>query len=508
MKSEKNKKTDKLIPTRRDVDVTISAQQHQINIIHENSTLLRTALDRVKEENKSQEKILKELCNDLNITDDTSNTVSMTNKSTPQQIADSFGISESEEQRIRESIPDIINLQYLPNAYVGWEKYLQDTYSYFYKNKLHVHQTTITDLLSDVQLYELREKIYDEFTYKRAQCDKYDYMCAVACGLLGALVDILFVGAPGEGKLTQFSDRMIDEAVMKFAKFCGWAGPKEGSDPLKSAIGFLERKYRVNYDHQHGVAVGQKFSMTTKNHHIKNLAHSPDIVGLFFSILDQFTNSAHFIDKGRIIRIDTETFSLQGNNIAAKVFAGFVNWLGHLFSDMAGSSGASGRGSGIPIPFFSLLQFINIGEFGQYRQTFATIAVQIFEKGYDMRHGIALSIPVLTTELFTRLIWVLKQKIYHKKPWDSCLPSSNIPELNRMLFISHGALCIVDSADAAIRSGGQIITFLLNANIIAWVRLGIVALKEVKCMYRVGNINSEALEEYLNTEYQKLLKNS
>ncbi|MGP0761901.1 hypothetical protein ACAF95_25555, partial [Escherichia coli] len=64
---------------------------------------------------------------------------------------------------------------------------------------------------------------------------------------------------------------------------------------------------------------------------------------------------------GKLVSVDTETFELKGNNVVSKVFSGFVNWLGHLFSDMAGSSGAAGRGSGIPIPFFSLLQFINVG---------------------------------------------------------------------------------------------------------------------------------------------------
>jgi len=75
---------------------------------------------------------------------------------------------------------------------------------------------------------------------------------------------------------------MTDTAVQKFAKFCGWKGPKEGSDPVASAIGFLERNFKVNYDHQHGTAVGKRFDMSTKNHHLKSLGHSPDLVGLFF----------------------------------------------------------------------------------------------------------------------------------------------------------------------------------------------------------------------------------
>ena len=86
--------------------------------------------------------------------------------------------------------------------------------------------------------------------------------------------------------------------------------------------------------------------MTTINHHIKSLGHSPDPIGLFFSILDQFTNTASFISDGKLIRIDTSSSSLrlQGDNFIAKLFSGFVNWIGHIFSDMAGSSGSRGNG--------------------------------------------------------------------------------------------------------------------------------------------------------------------
>ncbi|HHW2589764.1 TPA: hypothetical protein ACUUDZ_005739, partial [Pseudomonas aeruginosa] len=227
---------------------------------------------------------------------------------------------------------------------------------------------------------------------------------------------------------------MTDKAVQTFASWNGWKGPREGKDPTASAIGFLERMYKVNYDHRHGGDVGGLFDMSTRNHHIKSLAHSPDLVGLFFSILDQFTSTAHFVDGGRLISVDTDTFELQGSNLVAKLFCGFMNWLGHLFSDMAGSSGAQQRGSGIPIPFFALLQFINVGEFGKHRQTFAKIAVQVFEQGYDLRHGLAMAIPVLLSELLTRVTWVVKQRFYHQKDWSECIPSASNPELRRMLL--------------------------------------------------------------------------
>lgn len=388
----------------------------------------------------------------------------------------------------------------------GWEGYLSKVDAYATRNRIEFAGDPFRDLMSASQRIALEKRIKEEFSLKGAHCDKYDYMIAGTCGMIGGLLDVLFVGLPGQGPLTKFTDDLTDKAVQQFARLNGWTGPsKEGKDPTASAIGFLERTFKVNYDHRHGGDVGGAFSMSTKNHHIKSLAHSPDLVGLFFSILDQFTSTAHFVDNGRIIQIETETFELSGSSVPAKLFAGFVNWLGHLFSDVAGSSGAIERGSGLPMPFYSLLQFINVGEFGQHRQTFAKIAVQVFEQGYDLRHGLALAIPVFVTELLTRMLWTVKQRFYHQRPWGECVPLASNPELRRMLLIAHGSLCLVDTADAALRSGGDMIQFMLRSNLVAWARFGTLAMSEIQALYRAGSLDDRAVDEYLESECRRLL---
>jgi hypothetical protein len=391
------------------------------------------------------------------------------------------------------------------NQDMSWEAYSDSIQDYATQHHIDLSADPFKTLMSPLQRIELEKRIKDEFSLKKANCDKYDYMIAGTCGVIGGLIDVFFVGLPGEGKLTHLTDSAVDGAVEKFAGVCGWEGAREGSDSTQSAIGFLERNFKVNYDHRHGGDVDGLFKMSTKNHHIKSLGHSPDLVGLFFSILGQFTNTAQFISDGKIISIDTDNFELQGSSFIAKVFSGFVNWLGHLFSDVAGSSGAEGRGSGIPIPFYSLLQFINVGEFGQHRQTFATIAVKVFEKGYDFRHGIAMAIPVLVTELMTRITWVIKQRTYHNKPWSECIPSANNPELRRMLLVSHGTLCLIDAGDAALRSGGDMVQFLLRTNMIGWARFGTLAIKELNAWYNAGHIDADAVDEYLEEDYKKML---
>ena len=92
---------------------------------------------------------------------------------------------------------------------------------------------------------------------------------------------------------------------MKFSSVLGWKGPsKEGVDPVKSAIGWLEnggciseggafsesgalgwmigdaeeakRKFlgfRVNYDQSTGAAASELLNMSTRNHHLKSIGH-------------------------------------------------------------------------------------------------------------------------------------------------------------------------------------------------------------------------------------------
>lgn len=75
-------------------------------------------------------------------------------------------------------------------------------------------------------------------------------MIAGTCGCTG-LIDILFVGKPGESKLGDFTDEQAKKITEKFAELLGWDKDKvieKGSNTTASAIGFLEKKFKINYD--------------------------------------------------------------------------------------------------------------------------------------------------------------------------------------------------------------------------------------------------------------------
>ena len=338
-------------------------------------------------------------------------------------------------------------------------------------------------------------------------CDKYDYLTAVGCGVIAGLVDSFFIGMPGESKLGGWTDTQVDKAIIGFSKLCGW----KNDGGVAKAIEFLERKFHVNYDHRHSGDVENRFTMAANNHHMKSLAHSPDVIGLFFSILNQFTSTATYLDNGRLITIATDTMELQGHTFVAKLFCGIVNWFGHLMSDVAGSSKArsnSGRGSGIVIPFYELFGLCDFGNFqidGE-NSTLAELAIKAFQRGYDARWGLTMAIPVVLCDLSIRFIWSVRRYFGDKKPLQECIPSEKYPDLRMMLLIGNGSLCFVDAIDAAVRSGGNALTFFLHLNLIAWYKLVKRVLAELLIRYDLSYADLAIYMQKINQELERQLQ--
>lgn len=350
------------------------------------------------------------------------------------------------------------------------------------------------------------------------KCDKYDYIAAVACGAIGGIIDIFGVGMPKEGILGKWTDQQVDKAVITFAKKIPSSKEKNISN-VQEAIKFLEDEFKVNYDQSITV---DELIISPKMHHMMSLGHSPGIVGLFFSILNQFTMTSSFIADGQLITIESDTFELKGGNFIMKIMCGITNWFGHLMSDIAGSSGNHNRGMGITMPFYEFFGFCNFGKFkvGEERKTLAEIAQMAFTyqedknspvMSYDFRFGMTQAIPIVVTELTIRLIWALRRHFQYHKSFKECIPSSRNADLRVMILIGNGTLCVMDGIDAGVKSGGNFLMFFMRMNLCAWVRFAVLVLKEVCIRVNLTNDLQRQLDAYqrineLLTQYLEQLK--
>ena len=360
--------------------------------------------------------------------------------------------------------------------------------------------TSINDALvrAESELVVLNETV-DSIKGLKPDCDKLDYILAASSGALCGVIDIFLVGKPGESPLGEITDKWFAARTMDFAKLCH--PKKKNFDSLDSALRFLEKEFKVPYDQTGlGDAGRAVFDLTAKNHHFKSLAHNPSLLGLFFSILDQFSNTSHFVTNGQLVSLQQadEKWELQGGNIPSKLFCGFANWIGHLISDVSGSlsSAAKGnRGTGLPSPLWTWTNDIialkpklglNVTE---TNKAMNELALNIFEKGYDTRFQTAQAISVFLNELLVRLIYAIRRlfRYFSETPkaersfalmWKKCEPFSNAT-VKRMLTVAHGTFCLVDVGDAVIRSfiAGEgtfnAVEFVLRLNIVGVGRFAI-----------------------------------
>lgn len=378
--------------------------------------------------------------------------------------------------------------------------------------------SNIDEVLTDAELdfSSILTKIDENTNTLRkitADCDNIDYILSACSGVLCGLLDIFLVGKPGESPVGKITDKWFENRTVDFAKMCGWDDTKNNSTP--SAIRYLEKKFKIPYDQTGAGDVASRiFDLTPNNHHFKSLGHNPTLLGLFFSIMDQFANTSHFVTNSEMISLQKadEKWLLQGNNIPSKLFCGIINWFGHLVSDMSGASGSKGRGMGIPSPFWTwtndiiaIKEKMNI-PVSEFDKSINELALEIFTKGYDARFQAAQTIPVFINEMLVRTIYSIRRMVRYFNVvaketrsfsllWEACEPFTNAT-VNRMLTVAHGTFCLVDAGDAVARgfiSGGgnlNVAEFVMRLNIVGIGRFTISLYGEV-----TRGIQRDSLEE-------------
>ena len=375
-------------------------------------------------------------------------------------------------------------------------------------------------------IYEIQNRIDElnsEIDKLTNHADGIDYIIAVASGVICGFVDVLFVSDLSFEKANEWGDSKVNDFVLKIAKKQGYEG-----DDLSDAVRFLENKYPIAADKATNAFGGGL------QHHLRDFSHHPTPIGLFFSLLTQFTkcvygtNTAGFF---QVYKLKPEDLVLIGRNLQEKLLFGVVHWFFHMVSDMAGSSGsiAAGKtGTGLPGPLVSLLKEISSLPFFKklnkdgYKE-FSVWISKLFngtllgehdENGkllkpvkFDLRTEIGLlpqlgkqAIPIIINECVVRGFYFIRRFSAElkandvknlnelKRPeWAKILPFNN-RTIVRMLTISLGTFVTIDLADAAIesaiKSGGFALGFAKNmivkVNFVGIGRFSIAVFSDVK----------------------------
>lgn len=348
------------------------------------------------------------------------------------------------------------------------------------------------------------------------QATKIDYMVSVASGVLAGLIDIFFVGKFDLQEGHEWSKEQVNSFVEHVAKKQGYTG-----NDTKGAIKYLEQ-FGAPSD-----SVYAQFGGALQ-HHLRDFAHHASLLGLVFSMLTQFTGNAYGTNTaGAFIIVPVENKTYIGKDIPQKITLGLVHWMLHLASDMAGSSGAKGIGTGIPGPVLSLVKmlsalpiFNNGDEVNELSLKVSklfngTLLAERDDAGkiisanpMDLRGELGIlhqlgkqTIPVIANEAFVRGFYFISrliEEIKEKKSlsgieWRKIAPFKNATII-RMLTISTGTFTAIDTLDAviegAINSKANWAEFgrqtLLRLNFVGIGRFTISLGAEVVTAYKKG----------------------
>lgn len=335
----------------------------------------------------------------------------------------------------------------------------------------------------DKIIYDLNSQI----ELLTSQADSLDYIIAIASGIACGVLDILWIGPFDLAHGHSIAGNRVDSFVKKTAEML------EGKkfDNVKSAVKALEKRFPIPSDgNTPGFGGGLQ-------HHLRDFAHHPTIVGLAFSLLTQFTEKSYGTDvNGMFLAVDVPKKSklFIGKDIPQKILMGTITWFFHLVSDMAGSSSTAGitGGTGIPGPILALAKEISAIPLFKNLKVDDNTSLSLFlsklfngtlmmrrdENGqvikdsiteFDLRGelGIAVelckqAIPVVANECIVRVFYFIRRLAMVMKEihvgciadmkmidWNSVKPVNN-PTIARMLTISTCIFTALDIGEAIV----------------------------------------------------------
>lgn len=349
------------------------------------------------------------------------------------------------------------------------------------------------ELISDLNILSMNVNSLDSVIFNldsqidmlSSKADKWDYLLAVSSGIACGMMDILWTGDFSLAEGRNISAQQINNLVKKTAKILGCE-----SDDLKNCVKFLEDKFPIPADGNASDFGGGL------QHHLRDFAHHPTIIGLIFSLLTQFTYKSYGTDlNGNFIMVDVPDKSkiFIGEDIFSKIVNGTIIWFFHLISDMAGSRSTVGLsgGTGIPGPILSIAKEMSvIPFFKNFKKDDMSISLflsKLFNGTLLAKHdengkiipdsivkldlrgemGFVVElekqiIPVIANECIVRTFYMIRRLAQQIKQVDiksiddfkkvrvNEIFPINSPTLARMLTVATGVFTTLDVSDAVI----------------------------------------------------------
>lgn len=297
----------------------------------------------------------------------------------------------------------------------------------------HAENIGFEDLLTPEEIKQVsaaHEAIGAELDWS-GSLTKWDVALAVFAGAVAGAIDVFLVGVPK-------SPGFLGSEASEGGWLSNFVKEKFGEAFPKEKISALEKAYKTAYD----PSVNSKLSIPIeglgpRTHRYQSFGHDP-VLGFVFGIKDILTGNFTAVSKyGEVITQKVGAPFMPDENFFVRVLEALKLHWGHLQSDVA-------TPAGLPAPLMPLLTFLQFGKIGDKEYAISEVARMMYRSGYDFRHFVATSIPVVVAELIVRLGHVV-QSLNAGKSLKESIPLASNLTVRRKLIIAHGVATAVNA---------------------------------------------------------------
>jgi len=343
--------------------------------------------------------------------------------------------------------------------------------------------------LTEADLKTLQAESYDA-QYK---WDKWDYIFVGATGVLASLTDYLLVKIPTTLTVGEYAGQVGSPITEWLKRY----DTTKSNDWFAQWAENLSETCKVPYDSMSYAGAGgveHIAGMFPKSHRFQSLGHD-SVLGFVFGVLDIVRGTITGFSYDNLTHTHTWMQGTVWSNLEPfGLIEAILRQIGHLISDVA-------TPMGLPAPFMTLIQGINVGSFGEKGRTVGQIARWMYLNGYDFRHFLVSGITPAVIEIVLRAYIMLR---HYSEHGETKFDLASHPKYRTMLLMAHGIATLGNAGKIALMQGNP-----LAINYAEWMALIRYLIPSIKYWaFDQHQLRMEHLEHINSTGWDQLLQSS
>lgn len=334
--------------------------------------------------------------------------------------------------------------------------------------------------LTETDLKTLQAESY----HAQYKWDKSDYIFVGASGVLASLTDFLLVRIPQTLTTGEYAGQ-VGSPITEWLK---QYDTSRSNDWFAQWVQHLSDTCKVPYDSMNYPGV------SPKSHRFQSFGHDL-VLGFVFGVLDIMRGTITGFSYDKLTHTHTWMQEAVFSNLEpVGLIEAILRQIGHLISDVA-------TPMGLPAPFMTLIQGINIGSFGEQERTVGGIARWMYLNGYDFRHFIVSGITPAVIEIVLRAYIMLR---HYSEYGETKFDLTSHPKYRAMLLMAHSIATLGNAGKIALMQGNPLA--INYAEWIAFIRYLIPSIKYG--VFDQNRLYIAHLEQVNSNEWNQLLQSS